>query len=58
VPTTHRFYKFIEALYLAGITAGCGGGKFCPDQPLTRGQEAVFLATALGLNWGPDPPTP
>ncbi len=51
VPTTHPFFKFVEALYSSGITAGCGGGKYCPDSPLTRGQMAVFLATALGLHW-------
>jgi len=51
VPTTHPFFQFIEAIYAAGITAGCGGGNFCPDQPITRKQEAVFLAKALGLHW-------
>lgn len=51
VPTTHPYFKFVEALYAAGITVGCGGGKFCPDAPATRGQIAVFLASALGLHW-------
>jgi len=51
VPKTHPFFQFIEALYHSGITAGCGGGKFCPDNFLTRGQMAVYLATALGLQW-------
>ena len=51
VPTTHPFYQFIEALHHSGITGGCGGGAFCPEAPLTRGQMAVFLARALGLNW-------
>ena len=27
----------------AGITAGCGGGNFCPDSPVSRAQMAVFL---------------
>jgi hypothetical protein len=49
VPTGHPFFQFVEALAKSGITAGCGGGAFCPDQPLTRGQMAVFLAKALGL---------
>jgi hypothetical protein len=40
VPTSHPFFQFIEALYHSGITAGCGGGNFCPDNPLTRGQMA------------------
>jgi hypothetical protein len=51
VPTTHPFFPFIEALYAAGITGGCGNDNFCPDQPLTRGQMAVFLSVALGLHW-------
>jgi len=49
VPTGHPFFQFVEALAKSGVTAGCGGGAFCPDQPLTRGQMAVFLAKALGL---------
>ena len=51
VPTSHLFYQFIEALAASGITAGCAGGNFCPDNPLTRGQMAVFLSKALGLHW-------
>ena len=51
VPTTHLFYQYIEALAAAGITSGCGGGNFCPDSAVTRGQLAVFLSKALGLQW-------
>lgn len=51
VPTTHPFFKFVEALAASGITAGCGGGNFCPNSSVTRGQMAVFLASALGLHW-------
>jgi S-layer homology domain len=51
VPVNHNFFQFIEALAASGITGGCGGGNFCPDSPLTRGQMAVFLAKALGLHW-------
>lgn len=51
VPTSHPFYPFVEALARSGITSGCGGGRFCPDQPLTRGQMAVFLAKGLGMGW-------
>jgi S-layer family protein len=53
VPVGHPFHRFVEALYASGITGGCGGGNFCPDQPVTRGQMAVFLAGALGLHWAP-----
>jgi hypothetical protein len=51
VPTSHPFYQYIEALAASGITGGCGGGNYCTDNPLTRGQMAVFLAKALGLQW-------
>jgi hypothetical protein len=51
VPTSHPFFQFVEALYASGITAGCGSGNYCPDAPLTRGQMAVFLSKALGLQW-------
>lgn len=51
VPTTHPFFRFVEALARAGITSGCGPGSFCPDSPVTRGQIAVFLSVALGLYW-------
>ena len=51
VPPQHGFFRFVEALAASGITGGCGSGNFCPDQPVTRGQMAVFLASALGLHW-------
>jgi hypothetical protein len=51
VPTGHPFFRFVEALASAGITGGCGGGQYCPDFPVTRGQMAVFLSIALGLHF-------
>jgi hypothetical protein len=55
VPTTHPFFRFIEALKASGITGGCQASPplYCPDAPLTRGQMAVFLSTALGLHFAP-----
>jgi hypothetical protein len=52
VPTGHPLFRFVEALAASGVTGGCGGGTYCPDAPITRGQMAVFLAAALGLQWG------
>jgi hypothetical protein len=49
VPLGHLFYDEIESLYASGITLGCGGGDYCPDRPVTRGQMAAFLGRALGL---------
>jgi hypothetical protein len=51
VPTSHPFFQFVEALAASGITGGCGGGNYCPNNPVTRGQMAVFLAKALGLQF-------
>lgn len=51
VPTTHPFFRFIQALAAAGITGGCSAGSYCPNSPVTRGEMAVFLATALGLHF-------
>jgi hypothetical protein len=51
VPTTHPFFRFVEAMAASGLTGGCGPGSFCPDDPVTRGQLSVFLASALGLHY-------
>lgn len=36
VPTSHPFHYDIDALVDAGVTSGCGGGKFCPGAYVTR----------------------
>ena len=51
----------IDALAAARITAGCrsdpeGPRRFCPNDVVTRGQMAVFLARALRLIDLPGPP--
>ena len=51
VPVGSFGFQHIEALVASGITAGCGGGKFCPNNTLTRAEMAIFLAKALGLYW-------
>ena len=51
VPLSDPAFQYIEALVASGITAGCGGGNYCPDGTLTRRQMAVFLAKALGLHF-------
>jgi S-layer homology domain len=53
VPTGHPFFPFVEALASSGITAGCGGGNYCVNAPITRGEMAVFLSKALGLHFAP-----
>jgi hypothetical protein len=51
VPTGHPYFQFVEALVASGVTAGCGGGNYCVNSPIARGEMAVFLAPALGLHW-------
>jgi hypothetical protein len=33
----------IDSLFESGITLGCGGDHFCPEDNVTRGQMAAFL---------------
>jgi ELWxxDGT repeat protein len=49
VPSNYWAARFIEQLAADGITSGCGGGNYCPDLAVTRGEMAVFLATAFHL---------
>lgn len=37
---------WIEQLYADGITSGCGQGAYCPNDPVTRAQMAIFLLRA------------
>jgi S-layer homology domain/Putative binding domain, N-terminal len=55
VPRTHQFYSEIGKISARGITVGCGGGNFCPDEPVTREQMAAFIIRALG-EFDPPPP--
>jgi hypothetical protein len=45
----HMFEADILWAVSAGVTTGCGSGRFCPDSPVTREQMASFLVRALGL---------
>jgi hypothetical protein len=49
VPCSSGFARWIEELVERGITAGCGGGNYCPTSPVTRGQMAVFLVATFSL---------
>ena len=40
---------WIEQLAAEGITSGCGNGNYCPEDPVTRAQMAVFLVRTFGL---------
>jgi hypothetical protein len=49
VPPINPFYSFIEQMAVRQITLGCGGGNYCPSQPVTRAQMAAFLVRAFNL---------
>ena len=49
VPCPSQFANWIEQLFHESITGGCGGGNYCPTDPNTRGQMAVFITRTLGL---------
>ncbi len=45
----HWAEDWIEQLYVEGITSGCGGGNYCPEDAVTRAQMAVFLVRTFNL---------
>ncbi len=52
------FAPWIEQLAAEGITTGCGGGKYCPTQNVTRDAMAVFLLRSEhGAGFVPPAPT-
>jgi hypothetical protein len=46
VPSNHPFYNEISKLSARGVTLGCGDGKFCPENIVTRDQIAPLLLRA------------
>ena len=49
VPCTHPFADWIYELVDRDITAGCGGGNYCPLNNANRGQMATFLTKTFNL---------
>jgi hypothetical protein len=49
VPCPSLFADWIEQLAEEQITTGCGGPNYCPLNPNTRGQMAVFLTKTFNL---------
>ena len=50
VKTTNSHYTAITNLYSDGIVTGVTASLYKPGQDATRGEAALFLANALGLN--------
>jgi hypothetical protein len=40
-------YSFIQKMRELAITSGCTATTYCPDNPTTRGQMAVFIIRAF-----------
>ena len=56
VSQANPFHGSVERMVRDGITAGCTGGNYCPDNPITRSQMAVFLLRAKhGGSYVPPP---
>jgi len=53
VPATDPFAPWIEQLANDNITGGCGGGNYCPENPVTRAQMAIFMVKAFNLGFVP-----
>ena len=51
---TSIFETDINRMAAAGVTLGCGDGKFCPNAPVTREQMAAFIDRAFGYTAGGD----
>jgi hypothetical protein len=58
VPYSHPFWHYIQAIADAGITTGCATGTYCPGNPVSRSEMAVFLVRGLhGSSYTPPPAT-
>jgi hypothetical protein len=49
VPCSSNFAPWIYELVARNITAGCGGGNYCPTLTANRGQMATFLVKTFSL---------
>ena len=49
VPTSFWAASWIERLAAEGITGGCAVGIYCPANPVTRDQMAIFLVRTFSL---------
>jgi hypothetical protein len=43
VPDAASYHNAVEWVFNRGVTQGCGNGLYCPDDPVSRAQMAIFL---------------
>jgi hypothetical protein len=55
VPADDPYCPWIHQLAKDGVSLGCGGGKFCPQQPVRRAAVAALLERAMRgtPSWSP-----
>jgi hypothetical protein len=54
LPASSPYCRWVEDLANRGVVGGCGGGNYCPNDPVTRGQMGVFISATFGLTlYGP-----
>lgn len=58
VPCLDPDWGWIERIRIDGITAGCGGGNYCPETAIPRNQMAVFIEVGLNHAASNDPCPP
>jgi S-layer homology domain len=47
VSPSDNTFKFVQRMKLDNITGGCTATTYCPDDPVTRGEMAVFVMAGL-----------
>jgi hypothetical protein len=60
VPSSYWAWPYIESLYNASITGGCGSSPltYCPEDTVTRAQMAIFILRGIhGSAYTPPPAT-
>jgi hypothetical protein len=55
VPNSNIFHADIDAIAASGVTTGCGGGRYCPSDFVTREQMAAFMNRLGALGPGKIP---
>lgn len=55
VPPSSPYHADVTAISNAGVTAGCGGGNYCPKDFVTREQMAAFMNRLGALSPGKMP---
>ncbi len=59
VPVDNPFHNDILTIATAGITGGCTDTSYCPSNPVSRAEMAVFLLKSkYGADHVPPPPPP